>query len=152
MDDQDEPWQGEWVDTEDSITIVQSNENLQVKCVGRPANLDVKGLILSMHRNVNSKKIFIFITLDIDSSLPSKIEPFYKYMARKMDHRRAYSLFSGSVKLINFFDKYKDRPEIRDLNLNFGLENWLVKNFESHNLKMFLEKNPNMNIQQKYDK
>ena len=91
------------------------------------------------------------ITLDIDS-LPSKIEPFYKYMARKMDHRRAYSLFSGSVKLINFFDKYKDRPEIRDLNLNFGLENWLVKNFESHNLKMFLEKNPNMNIQQKYDK
>ena len=91
------------------------------------------------------------ITLAIDS-LPSKTEPFYKYMARKMDYRRAFSLFGGSVKLINFIDEYKERPEIRNLNLTFNWENWLVQNFESHNLKMFLEKNPNMNIQQKYDR
>ena len=91
------------------------------------------------------------ITLDIDS-LPSKTEPFYKYMARKLDYKRAYSLFGGSVKLINFIDKYKDNPKIHNLNLTFGLENWLVQNFKSHNLKMFLEKNPNMNFQQKYDR
>ena len=91
------------------------------------------------------------IILAIDS-LPSKTEPFYKYMARKMDYTRAFSLFGGSVKLIDFIDKYKDNQEIRDLNLTFGLENWLVQNFKSHNLKKFLEKNPNMNFQQKYDR